>query len=274
MGRDYEQEASGMGWVPQEEWKGNPDQWRPAEDFVKRGEEILPIVNKHNKELKQELATLKDDVAMIAKVTKQQVVDAEQAGYDKAKAEYEGRLEALQKQKFDAVQEGDLEAFQKAEGDIANLNQPEPPKKDEPAAQPQVNPVFEDWSKQNTWYIPDPANPGDGGDQDLTAFAEGFGRQIAAQHDLNSPEGMEKFYTAIGEKVKATFPQKFENPNRNEPGMTQPGSTGPSRKQKKTTWADLPDSAKQAFGRQEQMMKNKGFEFTKEQYLKIYNEEG
>lgn len=285
--RNYEQEARDMGWVPLDEWNGDPDNHRSAEDFVRRGEEILPIVNAQNKDLRENnkaledrLAKMQGDVDMIAKVAQQQVKDAEQAGYDKAKVKYEEKLEALQKKKFEAVQEGDLETFQQAEGEIANLQPPTAPAANsEPksndgqpavAGTPPSNPAFDAWHKENSWYINDPANPGEG-DHDLSAYANGLVASVAPKHDMTTQEGAKACYEEIAEKVKQMFPQKFENPNRNEPGMTQPGSTGPGKGGKgKTTWADLPDSAKQAFERQKKMMEEKGFSFTKEQYLKAY----
>ena len=43
---EIEEKAVAMGWVPLEEWKGDPEQHRPADEFVARGEQILPIVKK------------------------------------------------------------------------------------------------------------------------------------------------------------------------------------------------------------------------------------
>ena len=36
--RDYEAEARDMGWVPQEEYRGDPQRWKPADQFDKDGE--------------------------------------------------------------------------------------------------------------------------------------------------------------------------------------------------------------------------------------------
>lgn len=42
--QEVEQEARKMGWVEEELWKGDPDKWRPAEEFVERGKNIVPIL--------------------------------------------------------------------------------------------------------------------------------------------------------------------------------------------------------------------------------------
>ncbi len=41
-----ETEARRQGWRPQEEYRGPAGQWRSAEDFLKRGQDILPMVRK------------------------------------------------------------------------------------------------------------------------------------------------------------------------------------------------------------------------------------
>ena len=34
----YEDEARNQGWKPKDEYEGDPTKWRPAKDFVERGE--------------------------------------------------------------------------------------------------------------------------------------------------------------------------------------------------------------------------------------------
>jgi hypothetical protein len=49
-------EATGMGWVPKDKFRGNPDLWKPAAEFVRRGREILPIVQKRERDLREKLS--------------------------------------------------------------------------------------------------------------------------------------------------------------------------------------------------------------------------
>jgi len=58
-----EQAAREMGWVPQEEFRGAPEKWVDAETFVRKGETMLPLLNKHKKELQSEVQTLKQTLA-------------------------------------------------------------------------------------------------------------------------------------------------------------------------------------------------------------------
>ena len=41
---ETEDKARRLGWVPKEEFKGDPENWRSADEFMARGEQLLPIV--------------------------------------------------------------------------------------------------------------------------------------------------------------------------------------------------------------------------------------
>ena len=58
-----EQRAKDMGWAPREEWRGDPERWIDAEQFVHRGEEILPILRSTNRKLQDEVTALKNEVS-------------------------------------------------------------------------------------------------------------------------------------------------------------------------------------------------------------------
>ena len=51
---EVETRALAMGWQPKEQFKGDPSKWRPAEEYVQRGEELLPIVQASERRLRQE----------------------------------------------------------------------------------------------------------------------------------------------------------------------------------------------------------------------------
>jgi hypothetical protein len=55
---DTETRARAMGWVPKEQYRGNPEHWKEADEFVRRGEEILPIVQERNRDLTRRLSEL------------------------------------------------------------------------------------------------------------------------------------------------------------------------------------------------------------------------
>src|SRR6267142_2694179 len=52
---EVQHQARDMGWQPKEQWKGNPDNWVDAPEFVKRGETFVPFLQHERKKLKGEL---------------------------------------------------------------------------------------------------------------------------------------------------------------------------------------------------------------------------
>src|ERR1035437_653917 len=59
---EAEQEASLMGWMPKEQFKGDPAKWTSAEEFVDRGKHLMPILRKNNERLVGEIEGLKTQV--------------------------------------------------------------------------------------------------------------------------------------------------------------------------------------------------------------------
>jgi hypothetical protein len=253
---ETEEKAAKMGWVPQEEWKGDPEKWRPAEEFVERGENIVPIMRERIEKLEKELE-------VISKLNKSELKKVRESAYEQAKKEYEKELETLNKEKFEAIQEADVEKYQQVEGKISKLKKPDEIQDEVP----QVNPVFEDWRKKNSWYAPDLTDIGDA-DEALTLFANAIGGKIQAEKPGMPPE---EFFAEVEKRVRAEFPHKFENPKRKEPGLAESGHQSASKSKK--SFADLPDDAKSAYRRIADRMKSKGREYNKEDYAKAYFEE-
>jgi len=82
-----EDQARGDGWVPLDEFKGNPDNWADAKEFVRVGKIIKGRDEKANK-LEKEIKELKN----ITKSMLSTMQKAEQVAYDKAARDLEARL--------------------------------------------------------------------------------------------------------------------------------------------------------------------------------------
>lgn len=54
-----EKEARSMGWLPEGEYRGKPENWVDAGTFLEKGRTILPIVTKNNERLVAEVGGLK-----------------------------------------------------------------------------------------------------------------------------------------------------------------------------------------------------------------------
>ena len=58
----YESEAREQGWKPKEEYEGDPEKWRPAKEFVERGELFgkIDVLGRELKETKKALKLLQE----------------------------------------------------------------------------------------------------------------------------------------------------------------------------------------------------------------------
>lgn len=190
--RDWEAEAAAFGWVPKDQFKGDPERWRPAEEFVRRGEEILPIVRKQNEKLNAKVSELEETnkrmSAMFEKTTA------------RIKAEYEGKIEALKAEKKVAIKAGDADKVERIEAQIDTLKEavvdgPEPTleggKKD-------VNALIKDFATANSWFVEEP---------DMQEYAVKVSESNATLNEGISFEDNMKFVLGA---VRKKFPNYFK----------------------------------------------------------------
>lgn len=133
--------AAEMGWSPKDKWRGDPDAWRPAAEFLRSTVSV-------NKSLRAEI---KDIKRSIDKTTTQMAEEK----FAKLKASLEARFE-------DAVESGDKQAAREVSAELAKLEAQKPT-----GANPE-----EAFAAENPWY---------GKDEDATAYAIGISRRLAAQ---------------------------------------------------------------------------------------------
>lgn len=247
--KDVAAKAKTMGHVSKEDWKGDPAQWRPAEEFVERGEQILPIMQKRLDEVENEL---KMSLKMNDRRDKK-IADDE---YKRATAEYDKKLVALDKKEMKAFDDADSETYVEVKQERADLEKPEKPVAD---AKPEVNPAFVDWSKQNSWYADD---------TDLREYADMFGDKL-----IKGKPGIaeDKLYEEVTEQVRKMFPDRFKNPNRENAQSVEGGDASPSSSGK-NSFDDLPSTAKAAFKKLAAKAKAAGREYTKAAYTEAYYE--
>lgn len=255
-----EEKAMNMGWVPEEDFKGDKSKWRPAEEFVERGENYVPILRDRVKKADEKIEVLSQQLNVMQMATDEQKKEFEKLGYDTAKREFDQKVTDLKKQQIEAVGEGDSETYLKLEEDISKLEEPEKPAATVPE-QPEGAVEFNDWKTRNEWYQ---------NDTDLTAYADGIHMNIAQANPGISPKDL---FEKVTEKVKAVFPGKFVNENRDTDNKVDSPGVMSGKNSSKKTWADLPETAKTAFNRQKTTIERQGGEFTKDQYLKLYFEE-
>ena len=258
-----ETEAREMGWVSQEEWKGDPERWRPADEFVQRGKDILPIVQSRLQRVIDEQKTAleqqeKDFSDRIEKLNKANAV-----ALKKQREQIEGDFDTRKKQ---AVEMGDVAAYEQVSKDEKDAlaafdketkDEEQPKQPSGPQLTPEQLATRDGWLTDNPWFKTDPV---------LSQMAQ----IIHVQRGNERPhEPFEQNLSYVAQEIRKRFPEKFTNaqPNSKGPGVfggsRQGGSKGGGLA------AKLPQEAKDAG---KEFVEDGVFE-SMEEYAKVYFEE-
>lgn len=158
----YEQEASELGWVPLEKFKGDESKWVDAETFVERGKQIMPILKKNNERLRTDLLkrdteidTLKSSLGAM-QGTLGRLESLHNEGLKRALAEQKADLRRqLIEARRDDDPEAELDIQDKIDATDAQIAE---------AAKPIIQPVVQDpadsglspdfikWKSENEWF--------------------------------------------------------------------------------------------------------------------------
>jgi hypothetical protein len=257
---ESEVKARRLGWVPQEEFKGDPEQWRDANQFLKRGEEIHGFLKADLDKLHQTLSQKDKEIAEIRSVME----DFRKFHNETEARAYKRAIEELKQLKVGAIEQGDGAKVVEIDEQIDQLKEAQRKPVDPVKQADQVNQEYLDWLPQNRWYVED---------RELQELAEEAGEAIKAK----SPTLVGKqFLEEVTKRVKRMAPDKFENPARSQSTV---GSSSDGRQptgKKKNGYNDLPPDVKaQCDKLTKQMFKNNVTGkleplLTVEQYCKDY----
>lgn len=237
MSGDMESEAKELGWVPKEEWRGDPDKWRPAEEFVERGKTVMPILRKNNERLQGQISELHATVGGLQASLQEarEALDAmREYGEETARKAYDKAVKDLKEQRRAALKEGDTERALEIEDALEQVEEPKPLAK--PAAKPatptgpaaEEHPEYKAWKADNPWT----------NDKEKAAYAQAMGQYLRSSGDTTVGR-------AFLDKLTAEVEKRFGQPP--TPSRVE-GSTGEPRRSGRT-YADLPAEAKQACDR-------------------------
>ena len=246
-----EDRAKLQGWVPKEEFRGDVERWKPADEFLKVGEDRWPVQNERIKTLESRLSSTLEKLDRQDKSIKDFVEF--QKGRDQRAVETAKR--ELKEEQLQAVKDSDQNKFIELDKKITELDkQPEKDsKKDEEA---EIPPGYPEWCAENEWYETD---------FEMTAYADQVAGIIRRKKkDLHG----KAFFEKVGEAVKNKFPENFKNPNREKVGAVE-GAGGEGNEiggGKKQIYSNLPPEAKAACDMYVKDIPG----FTKEQYCKDY----
>lgn len=266
-----EARARELGWKPKDEYRGPPERWRDAPEFLKHGEDTLPIlrerlrrqgtqINELSTNVKEMTTRLRESGEVLQELHKE-TLTAREKGYHQAAQELEGRMAA-------AVAEADVAGYERARQELANLNTEhaankpvarEPAVPAKPAAQPDtpLDPIIVQWIQDNPWYDRD---------RSLNAYATDEHAAILRDHPGWS---LDENLAEVKRRVVAKFPEKFRNPRRdNAPSVTQPRPSA-SKKSDGKTYDDMPKEAKEACDKFVRTIPG----YTRETYVQKYFED-
>lgn len=230
----FTERAMELGWRPQEEWTGNPEDFIDAKEFVRR-QPLFEKIEHQSKELRQ----------------LRQAFDAFKTHHSKVKeVEYNRALAALKAEKRRALSEGETERALVIEDKIDEIQEQKTQFEHDAASIPSgpvdnPHPDFVRWTQENGWYNKDRA---------MTAFADRLGVELHAQ-GLNPAVVLEQ----VTREIRKEFPHKFTNPKRERPGAVESGSR---RSNSAEPEVQLSDAERQIMNR---ILAAGGL--TKEQYL-------
>ena len=238
---EFEVKARQMGWVPKEDWRGDPDDWTPAKRFVQTGEMIQA-----NRALHQKVQYMENDF-------NQRLANMRQLH----EAQLKSNLDTLKAQRDAAVEMADTEKYQSLNKQIEMLEQtanqmhqpmqgqffgqqpqqqmqlqpdgtqaqPVQQQQQQPVLDPQAaianlinHPVVTQWRMQNPWINQDTPK---------TAYAERQFMQWVNSNIQNPTATIEQGLLFVEEAVDREFPNT--NPNRERSSMTEKRG-GPARK--------------------------------------------
>jgi hypothetical protein len=156
-----EAQARRGGWRPQEEYRGAAP-WVDAKTFVQRGQEVLPHIQRENRQLQQQLAQEKAEREKLAAdlaASQQQIAGLTTFQQELAGRERERIRNELAAELKAAREAGDTVAEARI---LGQLSAPPPAQKPPPVQQNQqptqratVPQEMTDWVAENDWYTQD-----------------------------------------------------------------------------------------------------------------------
>lgn len=194
---DTEARARAMGWRPKDEFRGPEEKWRSAEEFVKRGEDELPILRERLKDTTRRLSEIEaKSAADLAKVERMAI-----AAVQRQRAELDAQYQAAMRhavanadtERYDQLSRDRVAAVQKFDAQIAEANQP----RRGSTNPPQVQATVDSWVQQNAWFDRDPT---------LNTVA------CAALSDFEKEapgRSLEENLKLVSSYVRDKFPEKF-----------------------------------------------------------------
>lgn len=181
---EIELKAIDQGWIPREEFDGDPSTFIEAPEFVRRGE-LFAKIDAQNRRIRKQEEALQAFAQHMSKVQE---------------AEYQRALKTLKNERRQAFVEGEHERAFQIEEQIETIEQ-QRQQAQAPVVQPAQNDeyteMFQEWlANGNDWYETD---------RTLRKYADTIGKEL--YEEGKSPSEVLKL---VEREVKREFAHKFE----------------------------------------------------------------
>lgn len=238
-------EAKVMGWKDKPEFKGNPEHWVPADQYVEKGRHVLPIVTAHNQELRGQLQRTNQQVEAVAAALRaaNATIDALQESHDKdVQTQVQEAKENLKKELEAASRDGDHAAVADITSKMAELNTavatpPDKKQQQQQQQQQQLAPEIVAWYAENPEFTKD---------RRQISLANAIAAELRAAGDTTTGR-------AFMDKIRDEARKALGLTKEGLPSRTEAGNGGGSRGNSSgagRTYADLPQDAKDACDKQ------------------------
>jgi len=241
---NIEKEAQNLGWVPLDQFRGDPEKWVDAETFVKRGQEIMPILRKNNEVLQNTVGQLQakvDHLTELVAAGQESMAALKELHASDVKRKVEQAKKELLASLKQAKTEGDIDAELALQDQLSEVNAQlkiiqegeqtgKPVKASQPAV-PSIDPITKRWVEENPWFEKDKA---------LTGLAMGLAQALREDPTTSNLTGA-AFYNKLDERLAEYLPNRRNTPSK---VAETRGSGGASGGEGGRSYNDLPPEAK------------------------------
>jgi len=245
--------ATEMGWSPKEKFRGDPEKWIPADEYVRRGEHLLPIVQASNRKLTAEMASMRSQLSDAQKALKDstEAIEAlKEFNSEQNRAALREQKSAIRKQIAEARKEGDTDLEVKLEENLDTVDDELKKADKKPDAKPAAVqptqdqdwlavPELKSWADENPWF---------GADRRKSAIAIAIANDIKQDPATSRLIG-QAFLDKLDEELAATPGFAPAKPTQSKVGSGRPSGGGGSGAGDQS-YAALPAEAKAACDKQ------------------------
>src|SRR5574337_341980 len=160
---ETEKEARSLGWVSQDEFKGNTDRFISADEFLRRGKEVLPLLKATNRKLEEQVQRLQNALSYKSQEfdsLTQSVQELKDYQVKEMAERIKQERAALRVQLKEAREEGDVELEGQIEDRLDALKEQKVPTQAPSIPRPPLTQEYLDWHKENPWFEHDQRKTG------------------------------------------------------------------------------------------------------------------